>query len=413
MAETLPREIASMIAAGTDVKDIVSICRTNKRLNEQVCKNPNFYSALLMRDFGSWNYTRLPQEILPIERTTRDDKFLGGVPVYYGSAALPGGPAYIKAAAMPGTGNTVQIHDTDYIFYYFMWAPKLHKLVNYNKKYTDAEILEDLRNGEPVIRRHDYINVFGLTPRRRSLLTLRKGVNRGVYREKDILELANLWSAASDSGKTRPSKSDFRAAGFDYGTLFSEFNFDSPEARRRRRPGTWRQWLTLLWPTIFEDLSLEYSAPAHGQKNGFSLAYVSALEEPNTTETEQLKARYEDLLRHYGVIDQIRGYRRDISDPNLVVTERVRSDAKSLSWALQKLLRRHFGQNKLEFPESDSLWPDELSEELVTLQPALEELALRPLSPVPQQDLNDRRRRREMRRANRVARRQQNPANNE
>ena len=52
MAEQLPREIASLIAAGTNVKDIVSICRTSKRLNEQVCQNPNFFAALQVRNLS-------------------------------------------------------------------------------------------------------------------------------------------------------------------------------------------------------------------------------------------------------------------------------------------------------------------------------------------------------------------------
>jgi len=181
----VPKDIARLVGSELDYEDVLSLCRTNKRLNDIVCNNQDFYRALRRRDYGhTWNYFMLPEEILPLEKTEVSYDYIQDVPVYWGRPRQivkdPRGSALIRAASLPGTGNTVRIHDTDYIWYYFMWAPKFNKEVNYSKKFTNAEILEDLK-GNP------RFGTFGGPSEKR--MKLIRAAESGFFRDMDFFRL--------------------------------------------------------------------------------------------------------------------------------------------------------------------------------------------------------------------------------
>lgn len=349
----LPKEIASMIATGLSVQDILALCKSNRRMNETVCNNPDFWRALQVRDYGSWNYPILPHDILPMTHATRNDVWLDGTPVYTGDALkweapipVQNYPAVIKAT-LPGTGNTVQIHDTDYIWYYFMWAPKFHRLVNYNKKYTDEQILKDLQENVPVravsVRRQYGQSVFGLAYKRKHLMLLQKGITRIEPGDDNLLEV--LQSPQLNTLEQMKSTSGVRRSLFDEFTISGMYP---------RYVATYH-WDCLLKPRTLQDLSLEYdSGPL------CSLAFMVSMQ---TNDMNKRKQLYDALVKKYDIMGQLDKLEKRINSPKIV------KGFSSLKNAFSKLLASYENSSPSVnvLPIMDNLWPRYMYEKVQSL----------------------------------------------
>jgi hypothetical protein len=326
---------------------------------------------LRRRDFADWNYPVKPEEILPIQGALRNDTWLDGAPVYYGSHSLPGQsfqrPWY--STILPGTGNTVKIHDKDYIFLYFMWAPADHKLVNYNKKFTDAQILQDIREKEPIeippaawfvppagqqlsrkayrilkqeFYRRNFVPPLGLTEKRITLLKMRQGLIRS--RSVSLKTVAKLAAM---------SKVERLQALQNRESLLNIFH---------NRDGGWRQFDNRLFqPRTFKDLAIEYDAFGT-PRNGPSLAYVAALQaQENGTDPRD---EYETLLEDYRMYDQIDRLMRHLDEYTLREIRYMLGNVRS--W-----LRMHERPTEPHFDQSESYWPPQLFQKFLQVERAL------------------------------------------
>ena len=52
-----------LIALHLDVLDILNLCKTNKVINEKVCKNSDLWRRLILRDFPNFNFESLNAEL--------------------------------------------------------------------------------------------------------------------------------------------------------------------------------------------------------------------------------------------------------------------------------------------------------------------------------------------------------------
>lgn len=354
----MPKEILQMIAAGVSVKDILSFCQADRQLNRKVCQHPEFYRTLRRRDFPDWNFCMAPEEILPMEAATRDDDWLDGVPVYWGpfSTKLRGrSNTLLGKARLPGSGNTVKIHDRDYIFYYFMWAPRDHKWVNYDKKFTDAEILEDIRNNQPIhpnlyprdsegkiLWEHYRPGPLGLSVKRKNLLLARLGILQSV----NVKTLPLLASLDLDSAEKMQEEGITRSF-FSYFREPLEYNLG--------------YFTAYLYPRVLKDLSLVYdSFDIRKPKKYFSLAFLATLDARDKSTLP--KEEYENLVRRYQIVESLEALEKRLLDSededasNIITLDSY--DRVMLRDALVNLFEEVATPHI--FPESENLWPPKL-----------------------------------------------------
>jgi hypothetical protein len=342
----MPKEIIQMIASGISPKEILSLCQSDRQLNRQVCENPEFYRTLLRRDFPNWSYSMAPQEILPIEATFRNDEWLGDLPVYHGNPhrlISSSRNQLLKHAKLPGSGNTVKIHDQDYIFYYFMWAPRDHKMVNYNQKFTDQEIIQDIANKEIYERGEMGTGVFGLSEKRKTLILNNMGIMQidvkivnfpKLFVEKASVDWINKLREANfevfsyfDYFKHPfpPTKEQARVYVWEYqydkeGNSLEEFlsNLDRPQRRIFNKAVNyfidWRNFSLwhILFPRTLTDLSLAYYD--NFNRKVFSLAFLAALAARDNSTTP--KTEYENLVKRYGIVEQLTELKNNIPNMN-------------------------------------------------------------------------------------------------
>lgn len=358
----MPKEILQMIAAGVSVRDILSFCQADRQLDRKVCQHPEFYRTLRRRDFPDWNFCMAPEEILPMEAATRDDDWLDGVPVYWGpfSTKLRGrSNTLLGKARLPGSGNTVKIHDRDYIFYYFMWAPRDHKWVNYDKKFTDAEILEDIKNNQPIhpnlypkdsegnIRVEYYRpGPLGLSTKRKNLLLARLGILQSGINVKYLPLLAsrNLDSEEKmeEEGITRSFFSYFREP--------LEYNIG--------------YFTAYLYPRALKDLSLAYDSFNLKPTKYFSLAFLAALDARDKSTLS--KEEYANLVRRYQIVESLEALEKrllDSEDDDVVSDEPVPITVDSYDRAHIRLALVNLFEEVAAphiFPETENLWPTKL-----------------------------------------------------
>lgn len=344
--KVLPKEIIQMIASGLAPKDILSLCQTDTYLNRVVCENPDFYRALGRRDFPDWHYPVLPEVILPMELAKRNDDWLDGTPVYWGRSEFEREP-YRVNARLPGTGNTVKIHDEEYVWYYFMWAPRDHRLVNYNKKFTDEEILEDIRRGKKVemntIDRGT--GPFGLSGKRKMLLVR----NMGILTLRSLERLAEL--ATMDLSSAEKMR--------DAGVYWSLFNIFTPGYQARELLP-----YNLLNPRVLKDLSLEYDS----SPDSVSLALLASL----AAQKKKTLARdeYAQLVEKYNILEQLRALKEDLPNLSLEPKERMLCELNSML-NIHEDLDRERRLRDLVLPQSESLWPEALYQEILSVRQAL------------------------------------------
>ncbi len=367
--EKIRPEIKQMVASGLDLKDIIALCQTSKKLNQDVCNNPHLYRALRVRDFGSWKYYKLPEEILPLELARRNDTWLDGVPVYWAAnraarknkdyrELMRGGYAW-KSAFLPGSGNTVRIHDQDYIWYYFLWAPKNHKQVNYNKKFTDEQIIEDLKldlqlygkaRKIPTLEQSDTNaeGIFKLTRKRAQILCLNQGIvaNWGSRRIVESLITLPKWDRESLIESGIVSAED---EVYFLDQIFTILRLNS--------------WEKLLYPRAFVDPVLEYDL-------GFvSLALIASIDQPNL---EAKQEKYSNLLEQFGIISQLAQFRDNFK--NLEIGEITATRFFNI---LYHLIHVHevgetVGRRTI-FPQTPSFWPKELHRVILDIYTQLDD----------------------------------------
>lgn len=374
--EKLPRDINALIAQGVPIEEIVSLCRSNRRLNETVCENQNFYRAIKKRDFGNWTFPILPHEIAPIETSTQNTEMLKGVPVYinynwkrairkhvfdnrirwtrFGRIPLRQFrlKPQMRNIIMPGSGNSFRLHNTDYIWYYFMWAPKYHKMVNYNFKFTDEEILEDLRSERVQLANSNM--PFGLSRRRANLITFSMGFVYpalrmiGIKEHQDDLPVAIL---TEEDTNTREKMDEIKERFFYY----NYYRHTGADARPFPKAtlydvfssNKFSKWAALK-PRIIEDKSLEYYRPA-------SFAFLAALKSTDARERVDV---FDSLLRKYDVMGQIDTMQRKIDSMESMSTDTYAVLSKKLL-LIKELIKEHENAPTNELvPYSDSVWPD-------------------------------------------------------
>lgn len=349
-------ELLKLVQGGASIDDISKLSPPEKFLFGE--SSDPLFKALRERDFGtSWVYPKLPQQILPLEKTNINTDWIGQ-PVYW---ATPGqrlphktGNPYrdiIQVARLPGGGNTVRINDTDYIYYYFMWAPKDNVLVNYGKKFSDQEVLDHIRNPDfPKAPRQP--NVFGFNYKRKELLLFNHGIIRSYVgvNHGNADAIVNIQSADDAKQHFNLKKRD---------TLFGFF--EQPEKRHGREYLNINKWFQYLYPRTFEDLALEYE-----NANRYKIAFTAALVAPDIDARRKV---YADLIEKYQIVNQITrmGYSLrkldadDIADFLNIISELIESHEKNINRLAPN------GSTNVIFPFSESLWSDEMHEAMVRL----------------------------------------------
>ena len=349
------KDIATLVGSKLDYEDIKALCQTNRRLNEIVCNNQDFYRALRRRDYGgTWNFFMLPEEILPIDDCEAIDNFFGkGTPIYWNWFRGPAkivengtGSSLIRAASLPGTGNTVRIHDTDYIWYYFMWAPKFNRQVNYDKKFTNSEILEELKLNPPI--RPSFGPLGGRGPSNKRMDLIRKS---GVLKDSNPFINMNL--------------------------------LGQPLARLSNR-------LESLYPRMVKNADLEYSLSPTTLL--FGMMCDDTIPAESFANTRLQKEEYARRLEKFGIIPQLVQFENEISaiSPPNANTRPVMPDdpvrwERNVRRAIRNKLERtktivkgmilshEQNNNSVRDPEahvfefSESFWPDNLHEQMVRI----------------------------------------------
>ena len=157
----------------------------------------------------------------------------------------------------------------------------------------------------------------------------------------------------------------------------------------------YNKWLALLWPVTFKDLSLEYQS--RDDLTGFSLAHVAALEaaealqgKDQETQEQEMKIKYANLLRHYKIIEQLKKFKQDISGDmtDSFNIKSTRNGAIHLVRVLHQMIRRHSGEDVKKFPETESVWPNELYQELQDVLLVVEDFLTR-TAPPPRAEESD------------------------
>lgn len=388
----LPLDVQRMIARGLDYESIKALCRANKRWS-RVCKSDRFYQELL--DKMQWGYFIPPDDLLNDDFF--DIKKLMGL--YRNKSQVHFNPRFdyvraVHASLFPGDENTVTIEGVEHVFHYFAMMPKDARHVNYGKKYTDEEILSDLRQNRDARLRgnpaYAAANVITL-PLRRKLLML---FSNGIVPTSLHWGGTNHFRAARGNAETNTAgglldvleteKSDLPFAFIHASEMF---NIASPKYERLHGKTVGALLGKILRPCTFEDVNLDYHV-------GFSLAMDATMkaggQDSSTGERRQV---YKELLREYDVerqIDQLISFLEENQDFN---TQRWRETfAMSLRNDLTQMIKDH--QNgemgpffsdgrflsdqingketmKLPFPFSASLWPVWLEQKLIKLRHAL------------------------------------------
>jgi len=344
VTENVPKEIMQMISQGMSVKDIASLCRTSKRLNKAVCENPNFYRNMGLRDYQDWNYFLVPSEILPIESTIKNTSWLGeSNPVYWGNSDV-----YMGDLRLPGTQNSVKMHDKDYVFHYFMWAPKDHKLVNYNKKFTDEEIIRDIKNREKVTVP---ATPFGLSFKRRNMILLNMGII-GLMGPKSVAKLA-------DKNLSSEERANIMRRAYTLDKLFDT----TPGARSAlQNPKILK---SLLNPRVLDDLSAEYVRfPDH-----VSLAFLTKLKGGD-------KSDYIKLLNKYKIPEQLKMLAKNtalIDKKERGRFIRYLSDLLKVSESPKHAVRLRWDR-AYTLPQSESFWTDNMKQDILQIRKNLQKL---------------------------------------
>lgn len=190
--------------------------------------------------------------------------------------------------------------EEDYIFYYFLIAPADNKFVNYGKKFSDDEILEDLKYEQILPANISTSNsVFGLGLRRLMILLFNQGIvpifmsgykahwnkragNRFIRTEDQILKLINNFK-----------ENNVLPDGFI--SAKNVFNINDPKYWGYHATTIARLFAYILRPCPLLDLSAEYYM---GHSFGLTASLMGST-------LEERKSAYEYLIMKYEVVEQL------------------------------------------------------------------------------------------------------------
>lgn len=358
--DKLPRDLKNLLLSGLDYREIQGLCATSKPMNEAICRNENFYRALMKRDFGNWKFPHTPESILALE-DAEEVEIEHNVSVYvstYRKSPMHFHTSAFQYARLPGTGNTVKINDEDYIWYYFMWAPKDHPLVNMSLKTTDKE-LEKMFDLEPFgfikeTKRQYPISVGALSPifkvshQRWSLFLF----NRGILYETNGNEID--WNRL-DTADDYDSQQLYEWSLFSINHVYDRLLGDRVRNLRHVDILTnVKHWVQFLKPRTLQDLTLEYY-----DEGGASFAFSAQL--LGREKGIDAVTMYKNLLEKYQIMRQLDEFAAKVGKSRRpIMLDKCRE-------YLRRMASEHEWSPLVIFPSTDSFWPKELHVRIVHL----------------------------------------------